>query len=438
MSYIGISPYNNLNPFLETRPLSSYPVPVLNEIKLLSFNKKEEASPFGSFIYRLQKYPGDIDLVETFTDCCTMDEVINKFSRALKKMVKDITNKRTHYFSEVKAGLDKRYDIDIGNMINGRYQPNKKLLDYSLKMLKNKLITDDEYKIIYYIFHYVTDPGADEYDSIYNIFREHRILRWQPKEILEGKKMLPGNQIKYLHDALKDHTPVKIDQLVLLGDRFIEVTNFVMLGIQKCDELIPINIDLELEHDANVQLPQEIEKLYFSDYYYSPFKMVKRLYSLARHNRNEELLYKIIPFVSSNISLLYQIKSEVDTLILILKKLKVPPMITINKQLDGMKNRLASIIEIETEDLENYNEFINKIIKTKKSDEKIEMLERLNKSFKKKINYDTIKYLEKIELNPPPYYILPVTRKYPTFTRSRYDNPENPLKMYMQLVENFF
>jgi hypothetical protein len=436
MSYIGINPYNNLDPFLETRPMSSYPIPVLNEVKLLSFNKKDEASPFGSFIYRLQKYPGDIDLVETFTECCTMDEVINKFSRALKKMIKDISNKRTHYFSEVKAGLDKRYDIDIGNMINGRYLPDKKLFDYSMKMYYNNLITEDEFKIIFYIFKNVKDLGQDEYDTIYNIFREHRILRWQPKEILEGKKILPGNQIKYLNDALQDHTPVKIDQLVLLGDRFIEVTNFVMLAIQKDDELVPINIDLELEHNANVQLPQEIEKLYFSDYYYSPFKMIKRMYSLARHNRNEEILYKIIPFVSSNISLLYQLKSEIDTLILILKKLKTPPTITINKQLDGMKNRLASIIEIGTEDLENYNQFINKIIKTKKSEEKIEMLERLNKSFKKKINYDTIKYLEKIEFNPPPYYVLPITRKYSTFTRSRDDNPENPLKMYTQLVQN--
>src|SRR5579872_5351282 len=123
MSYIGVNPQDNIRRFIQSKPSSSYPKKILDEIKLLSFSRDKTATPFGSFIYRIQKYPGDLDLVQEFTDCCNVDDVVTKFSKELQNIVKKINKKRLHYFSEVKAGIDERYDIDIGKMIDGNYTP---------------------------------------------------------------------------------------------------------------------------------------------------------------------------------------------------------------------------------------------------------------------------------------------------------------------------
>ena len=57
MSYLPINPQSDLRRFLQAKPMNSYPENVMKEIKLLSFSKNKLASPFGSYIYRLQEYP---------------------------------------------------------------------------------------------------------------------------------------------------------------------------------------------------------------------------------------------------------------------------------------------------------------------------------------------------------------------------------------------
>lgn len=429
MSYIGISPNKNIKAFTSTRPITSYSKEALNEIKLLSFGK-DKAVPFGSAIYKLQAYPGDLDLVEVYKDCCTVDDVITKFEKSMKRIVSKIINSRVHYFSEIKAGLDLRYDINIGYIINGIYVPHSNLLYISGEYYNQNLLSLEEYNIIKGILNSGNTFGGNEYDSIFNIFREHRVLRWTSTEILNGFKKLPGNKKISLFNSLKMNTPVKIDEIVLLNGKFTEITNFIALALEKNNELIPINIDLEKEHNINVQLPQEIEKLYFSNYYYSPFKMIKRIYSLSRHNNDNATLEKIVPFVSSNTSLLYQIKSEIDTITLLFEKVKNLAYVSIDKQLDNMKNRLANVIQLKEMTLVNMQELIDVINNTSLRKNKILLLKELSKNIKEVINFLTIKYLQTINFNPPPFNLLPDVIKYKRITRSPYDNPKNPLKEY--------
>src|SRR5689334_24463389 len=113
MTYLGIDPYKKLSRFTSLKPESSYPEETMQNIKLLSFSKNKLAQTFGSYIYRIQRFPGDVDLIEEFTECCTLPQVIAKFERTLKRIVKKILKMRVHYYSEVKAGIDIRYDADI-------------------------------------------------------------------------------------------------------------------------------------------------------------------------------------------------------------------------------------------------------------------------------------------------------------------------------------
>jgi hypothetical protein len=437
MSYIGVNPQKNLRRFTQVKPLDSYPQSVLNEIKLLSFSRDKTATPFGSFIYRIQKYPGDIDLVEKFTECCSLDDVVTKFSKTLQRIVRNINKKRLHYFSEVKAGLDFRYDVNIGEMENGLYLPNLDLMDIANKMFKEKLLPMEEYKIIQYILSINQPLGADEFDTITYIFREHRILRWSDEEILKGIKKLPKGKEITLKDALTHETHVKIDMISEINGRFTEVTNFFQLAYENEDGIHLINIDLSENHDIPLVLPPEIEKLYFSNMFYSPFKMIKRLYSLGRHNLDQELLDKIIPFISSNTSLLYQIKSEIDTIILILEKMKSYPQKTIFNELDEIKLRISTILELSNDDLEQIDTIINNINSTNSKHDKIYKLKDLKKLITAYINFQTINYLEKVGLNPPPYKYLPSKHTYDDdHMRGPGENPENPYKKYLYIVEH--
>lgn len=442
MSYVD--PRKNINRYLESKPRSSYPESVEKEILLLSLSKDNPALPFGSYLYRLQKYPGDVDLLESFISCCDVETVSIEFSKALQRVIKKIKKEKTHYYSEVKAGLDLRFDIDIGQIENGKYIPHKELGKKITKLYNERLIEESEYKIIKFILlkqYYTLVPlNGDDYDIIFYIIRQYRILRWSEKEILNGKiKLFPNISLK-LKDAVKMKTPVKIDEWALINGRFVEVTNFIELAYEDDNgETRPINISI-YETNAVITLKDEIEKLYFSDMYYSPFKAVKRMFAFLRRTYLDskqkdafyDLLLKVIPFVSSNTSLLYQLKSELETILSILERVKSPPKKSIEIQLDEMKTRIVNDLELDIEAIEIFNKYINDINKIDTGYGKIKYLNELIKILKKVINRETIIFLEKNGMNPPPSILLPAKRKYANIIRGPYDDPQNPLKKIIE------
>jgi len=129
MSYETLDVDKNINPFIKIKELDSYSRDMIQNIKLLTFFPKGSMM-MGSNTYAIQKYPGDIDLMETFYDCCTKEEVIDKYIKALKRVVYDIIHTPEHYLSEFKAGLDYRYNINIGTLSNGVWDRNEQLKKY--------------------------------------------------------------------------------------------------------------------------------------------------------------------------------------------------------------------------------------------------------------------------------------------------------------------
>ena len=440
MSYTSLNPKQDIDPFLEIKPLDSYPEELLKDIKLLSFFP-DGPHPMGSYKYSIQKWPSDVDLIETFEDCCTKDEVIKKFIKKLKQIVKDISKRKEHYFSEFKAGLDNRYDVDIGECRNGYYNINPELKDMSLKLFENRLFNKDEITQILTIINDNIIDG-DAYDTIFNIYRNRRILRWSAKEILQGFKNVDGTKIP-LSKALHDNTLVKIDMISLVENNFIEITNFIILYLTNQSgqkhEYIGYNIESNPPLDA---LPREIEKLYFSNYYYSPFKMIKRLFSLVSKTRDIEILQKIIPIISSDVALLYQLKSQIEVLLRILKIIKNPPMKKISEQLDKMKTRISNILQFNNTEKQNIYNLIKKVNSSSTQIyKKMGILYFINHNiFNPKINYLSITYLNEVNLNPPPSLFLPFDMIYALITRSPNDNPtidfyDNGIDIYVDELE---
>lgn len=402
-----------LNNLIAARPESSYSQNVMKQIDMISFNKGVPAQPFGSYVYRLQKYPGDIDLVDVAIDCdngpCRSEkEIIKKFSKRIKEIVLNIVKSKSHYYSEMKCGLDKRYIIKIGDMNDGILTTNTMYLKQIKKLYDDCLLTDTEYYTIMGLEDGLINT-QNGFDIITKILRNRYIIRWTANEIIQGKKELPGNKIITLEEAVSHETLCKIDMITIINGRFVEITDVYGLGYYEDNGDIKM-----LNYTADTRLlPLEVEKLFFSNEYYSPFKVIKRMFSYARYLylafKNEEaasILTKLSRFVSGNTSLLYQLKSELETINLIIEKFKKPSPKTINNQIDDMKNRLASVIEINQDDLIAINELIDKIVKAD-SKNKVPLINKLIRILKELINNFTINFLNANDFNPPPPLMLP-------------------------------
>ena len=83
---------------------NSYPRNAIENIILLSVRDHGiYPGPVGSYTYPAQKYPGDIDLFETFSKCCTEDQVIGEFKVKFQDIVRKIVKAREHYMTRSKS-----------------------------------------------------------------------------------------------------------------------------------------------------------------------------------------------------------------------------------------------------------------------------------------------------------------------------------------------
>lgn len=408
---------------IEDKPLSAYPQDVIRDIKLISINKNKLSVPVGSFTFRAQPHPADIDLRETFTDCCSAAEVAAKFERKIKQIVKNILTKKIHFITDFKAGLDKRFNFLFYKIENGVGEFDKEGIDQIEEICRKKLMSEANCDILINLIQ-KKKLTSHETSNVINIFRKYLILRWTPKEILHGYKILPGNVKKYLKDALMDDTIVKLDMVSLINNKLIEVSNFFVLVWEKNGKMHYINPSTSNEKFENV-LKDEIETYYFNDEDYNPFKMCKRIYSLSRLNHDIATIEKIFPLLSGGISLLYQIRSEISSIIIILDEYRNPSPRTIFKQIDNMKNRLTNVSELDTKLLNEFIYYINFANNLKNNRKKIISLMEIHDNLSRIINYYTITYLNKIGLNPPPAYLLSNDQTYDkSIVRQPNDNPQ--------------
>lgn len=447
--------YERLEDSLKRKPKNIFPRDIVNERKLLSTGIYEDPVMFGSYIYRYSKYPGDIDFIERVITN-SRDETIRLFSKKIKEIVRSILSKREHYYSEFKCGIDKRYEIKIGYMQNGYYKIDKNLPSNVGSLYSKKLIEKNDYFIMSKIFELGDTQGQNSFDTIMKILRNYYILRWTAQEIIDGRKILIGNKIIKLEEALEYNTLVKIDEIALINKKFIEVTNIYSLKYLEKGKEEPESISAIFNSPI---MTLDIEKLYYSNMYYVPLKMCKRIYSLARHmyfatndSKWEIILQKMSELLLSDIALLHQIKSDYETSLILLQKYDFKDYDLLFGQFDSSKNSLSNVLVISNEKLIKYSEIIDEIINSKNKKDMIKLIDILMEEFSCIINFYTIKFLSENGLNPPPSIVLPtpetITHNIPNeelltkksfvlYNRRIHRNPtDNPKEEYDDFLDN--
>lgn len=294
-------------------------------ISLISFKKYDDSleppEPFGSASYVIQKYPGDLDLMEKLICEGPPSTCVEHLSKIMRKMVLKIISRDCHWVTDIKAGVDARYDIDIGILRAGKWNINR---DGLMKMVR-KIDIGDARKIDEIMHSQLSE--SSKYDSVVKILREYKIIRWTPDEILAGLKTKNGLKIT-LEEALNMASQCKIDMVSKIDGRYIETTNMLYIGSYVVEngqkQLYIINSDYDFndygavmkKYELNMQ--EEIEKLFYSSIWRNPFKGAKRMWAYSRVLGDINTNNALTPIVTGDISALYQIKSEISTILLVL------------------------------------------------------------------------------------------------------------------------
>lgn len=434
---------------LQTKPISSLPDYLERDIHLISLTKKDDMiHPYGSSTYRVQKYFGDIDLVEKFQYETTVEGVIKKFVTSLKKIVKNISSKKLHYFSEFKAGIDSTYDFYIGDLKNGIFNFVPSAQEIVLFLIEEGYFNDYESSLLYFIIEKskMKQLTQNDYDVVYNIIRERRILRWTEEEILSGKKKVSYGVIK-LSEALSMTGSVKIDMIIILEGNFVEISNYLFLGaIDKKGQLIALNGDPDPSNEHIVDsLTKEVDKLYSSNYYYSPFKCAKRMFSISRIEYINNLynptqlkfwLGPLINLISGDLSFLYQIMSELSVLLRVIN-LKKFPQKAVHNQLESIKYKLANVVQISNKSLRIINNLIEKINSSSSLDYKARKISVIYSAIKRRISSETVKFFAKNLFDPPPLHFYPALFKYKRESRYLKGRPVDPFKLLEKELDEY-
>lgn len=333
--------YGDVSNMIESIPDKDQSEDVRRELALISINP-DNSRLIGSLSYRIQKYAADEDAIEHVTDCCTEEDVVNIFIKGLKKMVSNYQKYSLgdRWFVELKAGKNPILDVNVSKMTIG--QIKDVIVNRNFKVAMHP----HNFSLLQEIVIYKEDQTERKNDSkftkceleIFNsILRVDLILRWNANEIKKGYKEIDiGLQKKakyYLNEALHKTGAVNVEAIAIINNSITDISNYFVLTFRdSAGKLYAINLPQKtIDHFSEYMVSSLMENIYNLSETCIPFeldffKAAKRAWSLSKFilenvSKNDpvytiysEIVYKLAPLMSSQISNLNQIKSKISTI----------------------------------------------------------------------------------------------------------------------------
>jgi len=268
--------------------------------------------PVGTFKYKIFKYPGDIDIFEELSACCTLTVAKLEAAEKIKNIIREVVKAKNMLYVDFKAGYDNRYKIYTGIINDNIEDYHPALIRRDIKNLGDAgLLTTHE---VCYLLKLVTDvPNINDLIILNERLRDLWVVRWNAEEVLRGYKVLRGNYKLYLDNALAHGSIVKLDAIAYVDDRYVEVTNFFL--IKALDKYGNAQILTEEIGEYKQSLLSDVHKYYDTN----PLKSIKRLWMYLSFKGKLCELNKFNPLFSSKIALYSQILSDIEVAINILQ-----------------------------------------------------------------------------------------------------------------------
>jgi hypothetical protein len=267
-------------------------------------------------------------------------------------------------------------DVDVMDIV---YKPIKteELIKYFIENLKILVIN-------------ITNSSKDFFSDF-----KAGGLHWTVEQILNEK-----NGELSLYNACQIKDVVKLDIIVPYDERYLEMSTFFIL--KSVSEYINVTND----YFSNFKNSLLVDIEHYKDT--KPFKSIKRVWSLARLNKDNNTLKMLYKLIKSNIALIAQVNADIETIILLIEHKSNYDLKFIFNELDGFKERLSSILDV-TIDIDKVDLMIENIKlmfglrKTVGGNETdiIQSLTKLHDYLLNIINNETFEYLKSINYKFP-------------------------------------
>jgi hypothetical protein len=268
-----------------------YSKDVLKVLKGISFGTP---TVVGSSADHQIMYSADYDLIEEVILRRNSSSIFQKKIKKIQKLGK-ITDIKIGEISQwnllkkphIKNGTVKNYD-----------QGNE--LEHLSALWSAKIITHEELMMAQDLLkpHLTAIEFLKARDEL-----RFGLLRWTPREVAQGYKELRDETIIYLQDAFKTKGITKIDLIVWLKNKYVEVSNIILWTkgskyfayIPAIKKGLAENI-LEFEAEGNY------------------VKLAKRMLSLAKQYKDITNIQKLTEILNSPLGKLYLVTADMEVL----------------------------------------------------------------------------------------------------------------------------
>jgi hypothetical protein len=283
----------------------------------------------GSASIRSQLYAGDYDGYEIVdTKYKSNESALKSLAVRFKGIIKKVKALDDVWIGDIKAGV-----WDEWRVIPKEGEWNVMDAVANVKRLRSiNIISAEEEKEALMALWEATDKEGmlRAKDAI-----KFHVLRWTPREVLQGSKRLRDGRTIQLWEAMGTPGITKLDAIAWLGAGE-GYTDFSVIYEFK-------NNGVVLNPAINNVLTSLNESLVINLYEGNYFKAIKRMYSIAKMEGNEARLAELTPVLNSDLGRMYQIVSDIETIVQLLDEHSGASVDDVRDEIDGFKNRLSNI-----------------------------------------------------------------------------------------------
>ncbi len=403
----GIKPSKEALKLLQQKPVISYTIPTIEAIDMVSTKKFPGVVVAGSYIYKIQRYPGDIDLTDTIVKVKKgkndpIGQLVDSIQEIIKRIRKETLGRTNFFLGDVKIGVVvealplKRTigKIKSGKIVGYNYSKAKKELE---KLKRKNIISNKLYKEFKDLIK--KNPSFLDFEIMTELINKKIALRWSSGDIKRGFKQFEGTNRITLREAIQSPGIIKIDLWYWLNNRFVEVTNFLQLFVKQKGKLMSVNIE-RVDSDYVPDMKEQLH-MYLSKFHFNPFKALKRMLVLSFIGKDDGTSKLLSKLMSSGYAIMYQVVGDLKIILEMAESLHAPPFEKMGIEVNDMKDRLARIYEFEIPD-QVYKDIDNLFI-----DLSVGETSQIEKAFKglinklsDKLNRNTLSWIYKHKLLP--------------------------------------
>lgn len=364
-----------------------YPADALEILEAMSFTGGKHVRVVGSMALRSQIYAGDYDADETINTRGTRNLALRDLTRKFKSIIKEIQSIPNTYIGDIKSGSVEEWII-----IHEPYDHKE-----SLKQLEKLYEEGVIHKSVYLDGKKRIKPTVSKLEllSLRRDFRPN-IIRWTPREVSLGFKILQDKRKFTLEEAFQTPTITKLDVVSWVqNNRF---TDFSMIYQFKNNGKL-LNPGMG---DIGTSIRENIFMLYHEKNY---FKMAKRMFALAKYKGYTDVMTQLSPLFNGDVGRIYMVYGDIGTLESLFDIENTLPYAEIDFEIDQFKGRLSNIgLEKYLSKENELFDLIDKLVSLRRTqytrEHMKELLRKMKDILSNLMGFYAKQYLTKIKMMP--------------------------------------